>query len=88
LNIFHEINPNTLIAIELKLGKFEAAHKGQMELCLRWLEKHEKVEGGNAPMGLILCSSKNEKHIELFQLKTRKIKVAEYLTQPPEKKVL
>ena len=59
-----------------------------MELYLRWLEKHEKVEGENAPMGLILCSSKNEEHIELLQLETGKIKVAEYLTQLPEMKVL
>ena len=34
-----------LIAIELKLGKFKAAYKGQMELYLRWLEKHEIERG-------------------------------------------
>lgn len=86
--LFFHRRLKALIAIELKLGKFEAAHKGQMELYLRWLEKHEKVEGENAPMGLILCSSKNEEHIELLQLETGKIKVAEYLTQLPEMKVL
>ena len=31
-----------LIVIELKLGKFKAAYKGQMELYLRWLERYEK----------------------------------------------
>lgn len=36
-----------LVAIDLKLGKFEAAYKGQMELYLRWLEKHEMYEGEN-----------------------------------------
>ena len=34
-----------LVAIDLKLGEFEAADKGQMELYLRWLEKHEREPG-------------------------------------------
>ncbi|HTN36280.1 MAG TPA: PDDEXK nuclease domain-containing protein [Arachidicoccus sp.] len=55
-----------MITIELKLGRFEAAHKGQMELYLRWLEKYEMVNGENLPIGLILCSDKNEEHIELL----------------------
>jgi predicted nuclease of restriction endonuclease-like (RecB) superfamily len=45
-----------LIAIELKLGKFKAAFKGQMELYLRWLEKYEKEPGEETPLGLILCA--------------------------------
>jgi len=47
-----------LIAIELKLGKFKAAHKGQMELYLRWLEKYEKEPDEETPLGLILCAGK------------------------------
>lgn len=77
-----------LVAIELKLGKFEAAYKGQMELYLRWLEKHEMVEGENAPIGLILCSGKNDEHIELMGLDEGSIRVAEYLTQLPDRKLL
>ncbi len=77
-----------LVAIELKLGKFEAAYKGQMELYLRWLEKHERVEGENTPIGLILCSGKNDEHIELMGLDEGSIRVAEYLTQLPERKLL
>ena len=77
-----------MVAIELKLGKFEAAFKGQMELYLRWLEKYEKVEGENSPIGLILCSDKNEEHIELLQLESSNIKVAEHLTQLPDLKLL
>ena len=77
-----------LVAIELKLGKFEAAHKGQMELYLRWLEKHEMAEGENKPVGLILCSHKNQEHIELLQLEQGNIKVAEYLTHLPDMKLL
>ncbi len=77
-----------LVAIELKLGKFETAYKGQMELYLRWLEKHEMVEGENAPIGLILCSGKNDEHIELMGLDEGSIRVAEYLTQLPDRKLL
>ncbi|CAN5231723.1 PDDEXK nuclease domain-containing protein [soil metagenome] len=77
-----------LVAIDLKLGKFEAAYKGQMELYLRWLEKYETVEGENKPIGLVLCASKNEEHVELLQLDQSNIKVAEYLTRLPSMKLL
>ena len=77
-----------LVVIELKLGHFKAAYKGQMELYLRWLEKYEKAEGENMPIGLILCASKNEEHIQLLQLDNSNIIVAEYLTELPDMKVL
>ena len=77
-----------LVAIELKLGEFEAAYKGQMELYLRWLEKHEMLEGENPPIGLILCSGKNTEHIELMGLDDSNIRVAEYLTKLPDIKLL
>ena len=77
-----------LIAIELKLGEFEASYKGQMELYLRWLEKYEMAEGENLPIGLILCSGKNEEHVELLQLDKSNIRVAEYLTKLPDMKLL
>ena len=73
-----------LVVIELKLGKFEAAHKGQMELYLRWIEINETIAGENPPIGLILCADKNQEHIELLQLDKSNIKIAEYLTQLPE----
>jgi len=77
-----------LVAIELKLGEFEAAHKGQMELYLRWLERHEMVEGENPPIGLILCSGKSTEHVELMGLDESNIRVAEYLTKLPDIKLL
>jgi predicted nuclease of restriction endonuclease-like (RecB) superfamily len=86
--LFYHRRLKCLVVVELKLGKFEAAHKGQMELYLRWLEKYEKVEGENSPIGLILCADKNEEHVELLQLEKSNIKVAEYLTQLPDMKVL
>jgi len=77
-----------LVAIELKLGDFEAQHKGQMELYLRWLEKYEMAEGENPPIGLILCSGKTDEHIELMKLDKSNIRVAEYLTKLPDMKLL
>lgn len=86
--LFYHRRLKCLVAIDLKLGKFVAAFKGQMELYLRWLEKYEKLEEENLPIGLILCASKNEEHIELLQLNKSNIRVAEYLTKLPEMKLL
>jgi predicted nuclease of restriction endonuclease-like (RecB) superfamily len=77
-----------LVAIDLKIGKFKAAFKGQMELYLRWLEKYEMQEGEEIPIGLLLCSEGNSEQIELLQLETSGIRVAEYLTELPDKKLL
>jgi len=86
--LFYHRKLKCLVAIDLKLDKFKAAYKGQMELYLRWLEKHEMVEGENNPIGLILCADSNKEHIELLQLNESKIKVAAYLTELPPVKLL
>ena len=86
--LFYHRRLKCLVVIDLKLGEFEAAFKGQMELYLRYLEKYEKVEGENQPVGLILCAGKNEEHIELMQLDKSNIRVAEYLTELPDKTLL
>jgi len=86
--LFYHRKLKCLVAIDLKLDKFKAAYKGQMELYLRWLEKHEVVEGENSPIGLILCSDSNKEHIELLRLNESKIKVASYLTELPPVKLL
>ena len=62
--LFYNRTLKRLVAIELKLGKFEAGHKGQMELYLKWLNKHEKQEGENEPIGLILCAESNKEQVE------------------------
>lgn len=77
-----------MVAIDLKLTDFKAAYKGQMELYLRWLEKYEMLEGENKPIGLILCTGKNEEHVELMHLHESNIRVAEYLTKLPDRKLL
>ncbi len=77
-----------LVAIDLKLGKFQAAYKGQMELYLRWLARYEMAEGENKPIGLILCAGKNEEHVELLHLNDSNIRVADYITKLPERSLL
>ena len=86
--LFYHRRLKCLVAIDLKIGNFEASFKGQMELYLRYLEKHEQVEGENSPIGLILCSGKNEEHVELLQLDKSNIRVADYLTILPSQEIL
>ncbi len=86
--LFYHRKLKRLIAIELKLGKFKAAHKGQMELYLRWLDKYEKQAGEETPLGLILCAEGGHEQIELLQLENAGIKVAEYLTELPDRQLL
>lgn len=77
-----------LVAVELKLGKFKASYKGQMELYLRWLEKYEMQDGEETPLGLILCTEGGNEQIELLQLDKAGIRVSQYLTVLPEKHLL
>lgn len=86
--LFYHRRLKCLIAIDLKLGEFEAGYKGQMELYLNYLKKYETVEDENSPIGLILCTGKNSEHIELLQLNKSNIKVADYFTVLPPKKLL
>jgi len=86
--LFYHRRLRRLVAIDLKIGEFEAAHKGQMELYLRYLEKHEQMEGEATPIGLILCTGKNQEHVELLQLPQSNIRVADYLTLLPPRETL
>ena len=74
-----------LVAIELKLGRFKAAHKGQMELYLKWLDRHERQPGEETPVGLILCAESSREQVELLQMHKDGITVAEYWTELPPK---
>lgn len=86
--LFYHRRLKCMVIIDLKIGEFEASYKGQMELYLRYLEKYEQLEDENTPIGLILCSGKNEEHIELLQLDKSNIKVADNYTILPSKKLL
>jgi predicted nuclease of restriction endonuclease-like (RecB) superfamily len=86
--LFYHRKLRRLVAVDLKLRAFEAADKGQMELYLRWLEKHEMESGEATPIGLILCEEKGEEQVELLQLDRSGIRVASYLTDLPPKDML
>ena len=83
--LFYHRKLKSLIAVDLKLGKFKPQYKGQMELYLRWLERYELQPGENPPIGLLLCSEGNTEHIELLMLNQNEIRVAQYLTELPSK---
>jgi predicted nuclease of restriction endonuclease-like (RecB) superfamily len=87
--LFYNRNLKRLVAVELKIGKFEAEYNGKMKLYLGWLDRYERKEGENAPIGLILCSdSSNREEIEFLNLDRDGIMVAEYWTALPPKKEL
>ncbi|MDR1678568.1 MAG: PDDEXK nuclease domain-containing protein [Prevotellaceae bacterium] len=77
-----------LVAIELKLGKFKAKYKGQMELYLKWLNRYERQEGENEPVGLILCTEGSREQIELLEMHKDGIMIAEYWAELPPKQLL
>ena len=86
--LFYNRKLKRLVAIDLKIGRFKAEFKGQMELYLKWLSKYEKEEGENEPLGIILCADKKEEQIELLELEKSGIHVAQYLTVLPPKEIL
>lgn len=86
--LFYHRRLHRLIAIDLKLGKFKAQYKGQMELYLRWLEAHEMEQGEETPLGLLLCTEGSSEQIELLQLDKAGIQVAQYLTELPSRELL
>jgi hypothetical protein len=86
--LFYHRHLKRLVAVELKLEKFQPAHKGQMELYLRWLDKHDRASGEEPPIGLILCAQRDAEQVELMDLSASNIRVAEYLAHIPDMKVL
>ena len=86
--LFYNRHLRRLVAIELKQGAFKAADKGQMELYLRWLNKHERAAEEGPPLGIILRADKNAEHVELLELGASGIHVAEYLSVLPPREQL
>jgi hypothetical protein len=74
-----------LVAVELKIGKFIPQYKGQMEFYLKWLNRYERREEENEPIGLILCTKASRGQIELLEMDKAGIGVAEYWTDLPPK---
>lgn len=86
--LFYHRRLKRLVAVELKLRKFQAADKGQLELYLRWLERYEMEADEATPLGIILCAEGAQETVELLQLDASGIHVAEYLTELPSRELL
>lgn len=86
--LFYHRKLRRLVAIDLKIGDFEAADKGQMELYLNWLKRHEGEPEEAAPIGMILCAGKSAEHVELLDLEKSGIHVATYWIKMLPKKQL
>lgn len=86
--LFYHRKLKRLVAIELKIGDFEAADKGQMELYLNWLKRHESEPDEATPMGIILCAGKSAEHVELLEVEKSGIHVASYWTETLPKDLL
>ena len=86
--LFYHRHLKRLVAVELKLEKFQPAHKGQMELYLRWLDQYDRAAGEEPPIGLILCAAKDAEQVKLLDMDSSNIRVAEYLAHIPDIQVL
>lgn len=91
LLLFHR-RLRSLIAIELKIGEFEAEYAGKMQLYLTALDEQVKLPDENPSIGIIICKSKDKTYVE-YALKNinAPIGVAAYQlrnTLPEEMKAL
>jgi hypothetical protein len=70
-------------ALRSQLGgtHFRPGDKGRMELYLRWLDKHERREVEETPIGLILCAGRKQETVRLLDLEASDIRVASCRTE-------
>ena len=78
-----------LVVIDLKIGSFSHADAGQMHFYLNYAREHWAREGKNPPVGLILCSEKDEA-LARYALEglSNKVMAAEYRIALPDETVL
>ncbi|MDD3927484.1 MAG: PDDEXK nuclease domain-containing protein [bacterium] len=78
-----------LVVIDLKIGKFTHADAGQMNLYLNYAREHMMEPGENEPVGLILCSAKNNAvvHYAMGGIKAN-VFASQYLTALPDEETL
>jgi len=73
LLLFHR-RLKSLVAIELKIGEFEAEYAGKMQLYLTALDENIKLPDENASIGIIICKSKDKTFVE-YALKQSKVPI-------------
>lgn len=88
LLLFHR-RLKCLVVIDLKLGKFTHADAGQMNLYLNYAKQHLMEPGENDPVGIILCSGKDDAVVEYAMGgMNARVFASKYLTQLPDEETL
>ena len=87
--LFYHRGLRCLVVIDLKIGAFTHADAGQMHLYLNYARQHWAREGENPPVGLILCSEKDET-LAQYALEglSNNVLAAEYRITLPDEKLL
>jgi predicted nuclease of restriction endonuclease-like (RecB) superfamily len=77
------------VLIEVKAERFNHSHAGQLNMYLEYYKKYEIVKGDNPPVGILLCTDKDEEHVEFATAGLDdKVFVSKYLIALPDKKEL
>ena len=87
--LFYNRAYSCLVAFELKIGEFEPEYLSKMNFYLEALDRHERKEGENPSVGIILCSSKNEAIVEYAKVRSKSpTAISTYETKLIDKKLL
>lgn len=87
--LFFHRGLNCLVAIELKMGRFEPEYLGKLEFYLEALDRDVRKPHENPAIGLLLCAGKDDEVVEYaLSRSVSPALVAEYQTQLPDKKLL
>ncbi|MEP6628086.1 MAG: PDDEXK nuclease domain-containing protein [Ginsengibacter sp.] len=77
------------ILVELKTERFNHSHVGQLNMYLEYFKKYEMAYGDKPPIGILLCTNKDQEHVEFATAGLDdKVFVAQYLVELPDKKQL
>ena len=77
------------VLIDIKAERFNHSHAGQMNMYLEYYKKYEMTQKDNRPVGILLCTDKDEEHVEFATAgMDDKVFVSKYLVALPDKKQL
>jgi predicted nuclease of restriction endonuclease-like (RecB) superfamily len=87
--LFFHRGLNCLVAIELKVGRFEPEYLGKLSFYLEALDRDVKKPHENPAIGVLLCASKDDEVVEYALSRSLSpALIAEYQTQLPDKRLL
>jgi predicted nuclease of restriction endonuclease-like (RecB) superfamily len=87
--LFFHRGLNCLVAIELKVGRFEPEHLGKLNFYLEALDRDHRKPHENPALGVLLCASKDDEVVEYALSRSLSpALIAEYETQLPDKRLL